>query len=463
MFIIKPRVIKLGEGRAKLRITLDMGREQLVAPQTQLRLIVYDFDQYVNDQSRQADEAIEKGESLDDFEIDLGLFSGREGTPGFPQRRLVLGSAFLSPTPEPGNGILAVADLNFRRTENNEIALQKTLGAGPWYVNEVVGEMQTLSDSPFSVGVEMFARRDDQSIFGAGTLRHQIIGNIGMAKEDFVRLESPRMLAFRLISPTAQGPLQRGTIVLSSLNPLDTRVGVARGLRSRGIQLDLKSLQETLTKPGGVTPQDPGPGPLASRRATPDLTGRYELEVEGANVDAADYVAPASLWLSQAGQALVGWYLPYFEIGFGQAFSKIPNDKLPVQARACIMAAASDTFPQKALTFWCVDAGAQRIDPDELITSIAFPDESNDVLVALGDIEVLDGGLVTRVELVFSRKWALSDVPGQGGIGANENATVAIFRRVVSGSRLPWTCVRQLTKVSGVSATDVEAVIRTHV
>jgi hypothetical protein len=466
LFVIHPRVLKLGAGRAKLSVTIDIGRERMVSPQTQLRLVIYDFDAYLEDQSRQADEAAEKGEPEDDFEPNTLFFDGGIPPEG-PRSRLVLPGALLNPTPQAGNGVLAVADLNLRRVETPaEQAVRIESGGSHWYVNELIGEIRTLGDSPFRIGLEMFAKRDDQGTFGQGTLRKQIIGFFGMARDDVLKLSSPRILALRLVSPVAQDPLARGTIVLSALNPLDNRVGVYRGVRSRGTQLDIKSVQETLKKPGGPTPADIEPSPLESRRAAFDLTGRYELEVEapGVDVNAPDYIAPATLWLSQAGQAIVGWYTPYSAIGFNQRFTGHSDDVLPVRSRACLITSQSDDFPRKAFTFWCVDNGDLRIDPDRLLTSTEFPDETNDVLVRIGDLEVLDqGSVLTRVELVFSRKWALSDVPGEGGIEDEERATVGIFRRVTSEARLPWACIEQLRNTVGMSQKDVDAVIRSSI
>lgn len=180
MFVIQPRVLTLGDQKAVLTVTLDIGRDQLVAPQTQLRLVVYDFDLYDRDQTTKADQAIETGQSLDGFEIDSRFFTGGENDPGGPRRRLVLPAPFVSPKAQSGTGILAVADLNFRRVESKaEKEAAATSGAGQWYVNEVIGNVATASDSPFLIGLNMFAKRADDGTFGQGTLRRQVIGKFG--------------------------------------------------------------------------------------------------------------------------------------------------------------------------------------------------------------------------------------------------------------------------------------------
>lgn len=467
MFVIQPRTLTLGEENALLKVTLDIGREQLVAPQTQLRLIIYDFDLYDRDQTTKADQAIDAGQSLDDFEIDSRFFTGAETSPGGPFRRLVLPEPFLNPKVEPGTGVLAVADLNFRRVESKaEREAAARSGAGQWYVNEVIGHVRTASDSPFLIGLSMFAKRGDDGTFGTGTLRRQVIGRFGISIKDLEQLESPRVLALRLISPHAQGPLKRGTIVLSSFNVLDNAVGKTRGLRARGVQLNIKKAQQSLSKPGAPSREDVGAEPIPSRRAKLDLTGRYELQVTGKGVDpkSPDYVAPASLWISQAGQALVAWYLPYREIGFDAKFTGEADKLIPVSRRACLMTTQSDNFPNRAFTFWCLDTGAERIDPDRLMVSTEFSDEKNDVPVLIGDIEVLEASQkATVVEVVFNRKWKLSNDPDKSQTSAEENATVGVFKRVAGGSRMPWICVKQLGTVSGVGPSDVDAVVRSHV
>lgn len=461
MFIIHPKTLTLGDQKAVLSITLDFGREQLIAPKTQLKLVIYDFDLYDQDQLAKADAG-----NVNDFEIDASFFTGQEGMPGGPRRRLVLPPQLSSPKADPGTGVLAVVDFNLHRVETKaELAVSAQSGAGQWYVNDLIGNLQTPSDSPFAIGLEMFAKRGDDGTFGTGTLRRQIIGRFGISKQDLTNIESPRLLALRLISPIAQGPLQPGTIVLSSLNPLDNRVGVARGLRSRCISLNIKAAQESLKRPGQPPPADTGTQPFTNRRVKPDLTGYYELQVEGVDTKSTKYIAPASLWIAQAGQALVGWYLPYDKIGFGRKFTGFDLNRLPLTERACIITAQSAKFPNDAFTFWCLDAGDERIDPDRLFVSQETPDPSNDVPVRIGDLQVLSSGGAesTVIEVSFNRRSFSSDAPSGAPIRTDDNATVGVFKRISKGARMPWAAVKQLEKSVKVDAEVMAALIRRHV
>ncbi len=460
MIIVQPRSLILGSQKAKLSVTLDLGEDQLLAPKTQLRLVVYDFDRYIEDQSAKSD----ANNDVINFEVGPDFFSGREDQAGGPQQRMILPQAFLSPTPSPGNGVLAVVDFNLQRLSTKaELATAKASGTGIWFVNDLIGALQSSRNSLFSIALEMFARRDELGNFGTGTLRRQVIGRFGIDKQDLPTLSSPRLLAVRIVVPAAQRSLKAGTIILSSLNALDNAVGKLKGVRSRGVILHVVAAQEALTRPGGTAPSDTGTAPFSNRRATLDLTGRYELQAEGVDTSSFDYVAPASLWISQAGQSLVAWYLPYSAIGFGQKFTGIGDDKVPLTQRACLVTAESSTFPTKNFTFWALDVGKDRLDPDKLFVSQESADPSDDVPVLLGDLEVMSSSDPLTIEVLFSRRSFLNDAPGLHLRAPNENATLGVFKRVASRSRLPWVVLRHLAASKQVSPSQIDAFIRSHV
>jgi hypothetical protein len=460
VIIVQPRSLILGSQKAKLSVTLDLGEDQLLAPKTQLRLVIYDFDRYIEDQSEKSDAS---GDGIN-FEVGPDFFSGGEGQAGGPRQRMILPQPFLSPTPSPGNGVLAVVDFNLQRLSTKaELATAKASGTGIWFVNDLIGTLQSSRNSPFSIGLEMFARRDESGNFGSGTLRRQVIGRFGIDKQDLPTLSSPRLLAVRIVVPADQRSLKAGTIILSSLNALDNVVGKLKGVRSRGVILHVVAAQETLSRPGGTAPSDTGTAPFSNRRAALDLTGRYELQAEGVDTSSFDYIAPASLWISQAGQSLVAWYLPYSAVGFGQKFTGIGDDKVPLTQRACLVTAESSTFPMKNFTFWTLDVGQDRVDPDTLFVSQESADPSDDVPVLLGDLEVISSSDPTIIEVLFSRRSFLNDAPGRHLRAPNENATLGVFKRVANGSRLPWSVIQKFKASKQASPEQLDAFVRTNV
>jgi hypothetical protein len=80
VIIVQPRSLILGSQKAKLSVTLDLGEDQLLAPKTQLRLVIYDFDRYIEDQSAKSDAS---GDDIN-FEVGPTFFSGDEGQAGGP-------------------------------------------------------------------------------------------------------------------------------------------------------------------------------------------------------------------------------------------------------------------------------------------------------------------------------------------------------------------------------------------
>jgi hypothetical protein len=449
LFIIDPKSLSLGDPQKfNVNVMLDVGRAGLLAPETRVRLVIYDFELYDAFNQQQATAADGDPQKLKQLELSNLLFVGGEQPPSVPPRRLLtLPPELLSPQPQAGNGVLAVADFKLRRVETPaEIESAARFGGEQWYINEVVGSVQIPDDVPFFVGVRMLAKRDDAGAFGSGAVRRQVVFKFGIARKGLQTLSPKRVLAMRLLSPIQQGPLQAGTIILSSLNRLDNRVGKVARFRDRGVSLLISDAKDSLAKPGQPPTPKASPQP-ASRQVTPDLSGMYELQVQANGVDplSSEYIAPAALWLSQAGRSIVGWYLPYREIGVGEGFTgKGVESLMPLQRRACLMTVESDKFPLKALMFWCSDTGDERIDADKLIVAREVPDAKDDVMAMLGDFELVNPGpLSVTLKLTFRDKWKLSDIPGEGEIKSTDAPKVGIFRRVRTGVRMPWIAVKQ--------------------
>jgi hypothetical protein len=475
LFIFKPIKMTLGSREsAVLNVMLDVGPDGLMAPETRAQLIIYDYLQYHDFNVEQLDAASDPQEAAKTLETTVQFFTGREGQgPGTPTRLLQLPPELRNPKPAPGNGILAVADLALRRvTTPAEInSARRVAGPGElWYVNQIIGNtVQTPNDIVFPIGIRMLTKLDEKKVFGQGAVKKDIIGVFGFAKADLPNLEPKRLLAVRLVSTRPQGQFQDGTIIHSSFNRLEhVPQRPASSFRDRAIWVDIAAAQATLKKPGrpseGAVPVSP-----SSRRADRDLTGMYELSVQSANVDpdADEYVAPAALFLSQSGQSLVGWYLPYDTIGLGQRFTGAAAPLVPLTTRACLLTLKSDKFPLRAPMYWCADTAADnavRIDPDRLLATKEFSDARADVMLMNGKLEVANISPASfSVKLTFREKLPTSDVPGEGEVKTGDAPRVAVFKRVRTGAKMPWTILNDVRGDAFVSQEKLDALVRVSV
>jgi hypothetical protein len=473
VFILNPMKLMLGTSQpAELNIILDVGQDGLFAPETRAQLIIYDYLQYHDFNVERLDAAENDPQVAQTLETTIQFFTGREGQgPGTPTRLLQLPPALRSPKPAAGNGILAVADLALRRLNGKAEIDSARLVSGPgehWYVNQLIGNtVQTPDDIVFPIGIRMLMKRDEKKILGQGQVTKDIIGVFGFAKADLPKLEPKRLLAVRLVSTRLQAQFQEGTIIHSSFNKLE-HLPKASSFRQRAILVDIAAAQATLKKPGqpseGATPVSP-----SSRRANRDLTGMYELQVQAQNVDpnADEYIAPAALFLSQSGQSLVGWYLPYDTIGLDKRFTGAAASLVPLSTRACLVTLKSSKFPLSAPMYWCADTAvddAVRIDPDSVLATKEFSDAKADVMLMNGKLEVSSlSPLNFSVKLTFREKLPTSDVPGEGEIKTGDAPRVAVFKRVRPGARMAWTVLNQIRGNVFFPQDKIDALIRVSV
>lgn len=207
----------------------------------------------------------------------------------------------------PGTGVMLLADVTFR--------FRETPVSGSHFFIERVALQGQNSPQPYALNVRVIGRFDSKgNPLSKGPIGLISLGLASVSRKDFDGFFNlfgnfQRKIAVRVFKPDLS------KVLLSNIDPNQSTTSQGKHkVHYKTIGLT-RSFFPRNVGDAGTGPQE-GAAP-ATRLRKPDLTGYYVEEVEptlnedGVRViDPVVVVAPAGLFLHQAGHAFVGWYSP---------------------------------------------------------------------------------------------------------------------------------------------------------